>query len=78
MLLAEPANLVHSVLHGGYAPVTAGHPRPFGMPPFGMSLSNTEIAAVLTYLRQDLQAHAQRAGEVTLQHIHRIRPDGGR
>lgn len=49
--LASPANLVQMVLGGGYAPATAGHARPFGMPPFVLVLSDTELAAVLTHLR---------------------------
>ncbi len=49
--LANPANLVHTVRNGGFAPATAGHPRPFGMPPFVLVLGDTDIAAVLTYIR---------------------------
>ena len=45
------ANLVQVVLHGGFAPATAGNPRPYGMPPFVLALSHREIAAVLTYVR---------------------------
>jgi mono/diheme cytochrome c family protein len=46
-----PANAVRAVLLGGFAPATAGNPRPFGMPPFASSLSSDEVAAVLTYIR---------------------------
>lgn len=46
-----PANLLQSVLYGGYAPSTPSHPRPFGMPPFAMALDNGELADVLSYLR---------------------------
>lgn len=49
--LTSPANLVQTVLNGGFAPSTAGHPRPFGMPPFMFTLSDEEVAAVLTHLR---------------------------
>lgn len=49
--LASPANLVQTVLHGGFAPATAGHPEPFGMPPFVLRLNDGELAAVLTHLR---------------------------
>jgi mono/diheme cytochrome c family protein len=45
------ANVVRMVLAGGYPPSTAGNPRPFGMPPFVHVLSDTEIAAVATYIR---------------------------
>jgi mono/diheme cytochrome c family protein len=43
--------VVRMVLAGGYPPSTAGNPRPFGMPPFVHVLSDTEIAAVATYIR---------------------------
>ena len=44
-------NLVRTVLAGGYAPSTAGNPRPFGMPPFVHVLSDEDIAAVVSYIR---------------------------
>jgi mono/diheme cytochrome c family protein len=46
-----PANLIRSVLSGGYAPATAGNPRPYGMPPFSHVLNDADIAAVLSYIR---------------------------
>ncbi len=49
--LSTPANLVHVVLEGGFAPATAGNPRPFGMPPFATELSDEQLAQVLTHLR---------------------------
>ena len=51
VLQGVPANLVQAVLHGGFGPTTAGHPRPFGMPPFVLELSGEEIADLLTYVR---------------------------
>lgn len=45
-------NVVKVITHGGFAPATAGNPRPFGMPPFGQVLKEDEIAAVTTYIRQ--------------------------
>jgi mono/diheme cytochrome c family protein len=45
------ANLVRIILAGGYAPSTAGNPRPFGMPPFVHVLNDEEIAVVTTYIR---------------------------
>ena len=48
----SPANLVQTVLHGGFAPATTGNPRPYGMPPFQQTMDDTEIAAVLTYIRR--------------------------
>lgn len=52
VLLASPVNLVQVVLHGGFAPATQGNPRPYGMPPFAHTLSEREVADVLTFLRQ--------------------------
>ena len=49
--LRTPANLVHVVLEGGFAPATAGNPRPFGMPPFATELSDEPLAQVLTHIR---------------------------
>lgn len=47
----SPANLVRMVLAGGFAPSTAGNPRPYGMPPFAMLFSNDDTAAVVSYIR---------------------------
>jgi mono/diheme cytochrome c family protein len=44
-------NAIRMVLHGGYAPSTVGNPRPYGMPPFAQTMSDEEVAAVLTYVR---------------------------
>ena len=49
--LASSVNLVQVVRRGGFAPATAGNPRPYSMPPLGDSMSDTDIAAVLTYIR---------------------------
>ncbi|MFL6628205.1 MAG: c-type cytochrome [Vitreoscilla sp.] len=51
VLLESPANLIHIVVNGGFPPTTAGNPRPFGMPPFGPSLKDEEIAVLATYVR---------------------------
>ncbi len=50
--LAAPQNTVLAILHGGFAPVTAGNPRPAGMPPFAQTLSEAEVAAVASFVRQ--------------------------
>jgi mono/diheme cytochrome c family protein len=47
----QSANLVRVIISGGFPPTTPGNPRPYGMPPFGQSLSDAEIAAVATYVR---------------------------
>ena len=49
--LMNSTNLVRILLAGGYAPSTAGNPRPFGMPPFVHVLNDEDIAAVTTYIR---------------------------
>ena len=50
------------MLHGGFGPATAGRPRPYGMPPFTLTLNDTEIAAVISHIRN---AWGQHAPEVT-------------
>jgi mono/diheme cytochrome c family protein len=52
IVMASPTNIIQVILHGGFAPATAGHPRPFGMPPFAQLLSDEEVAMVATHLRQ--------------------------
>ena len=49
--MASSVNPVRMVLNGGYPPGTVGNPRPYGMPPFAQSLSDDEVAAVVTYVR---------------------------
>jgi len=44
-------NLVLTVLQGGYGPSTQGRPQPHGMPPFQLTLSDAELASVLSYIR---------------------------
>lgn len=47
----SPANVVKTILYGGFGAATAGHPQPFGMPPFVQVLSDSDVAAVATHLR---------------------------
>ena len=49
--MEPPVNLIRVIVHGGFAPATRGNPRPFGMPPFGLALSDEEIAALASHLR---------------------------
>ena len=51
VLLETPANFIHIVVNGGFPPTTAGNPRPYGMPPFGPSLKDEEIAVLATWVR---------------------------
>ena len=49
----DPAtNLIRVIQEGGFGPATEGHPRPFGMPPFGHLLQAQEVAAVATFVRR--------------------------
>lgn len=51
LTLDNPLNPIRMVLNGGYPPSTQGNPRPYGMPPFAHELDDTEVAAVVSYLR---------------------------
>jgi mono/diheme cytochrome c family protein len=68
--MASTDNLVQIILNGGYAPATAGNPRPFGMPPFMLVLSDTEVASLLTFLRS---AWGNQASQVTSFDVNRSR-----
>ena len=60
--LDNTQNLLQIVLHGGFGPATEGRPRPFGMPPYALVLSDAEIASVLSHIRT---AWGNRAPEVS-------------
>jgi mono/diheme cytochrome c family protein len=49
--MSSSVNPIRMVLNGGFPPGTAGNPQPYGMPPFAQSLSDDEVAAVVTYIR---------------------------
>jgi len=49
--MPSAVNPIRMILFGGYSPGTAGNPRPFGMPPYSLTLSDEEIAEVLDYVR---------------------------
>ena len=68
--MPNTTNLVRILLAGGYAPSTAGNPRPFGMPPFVHVLDDTDIAAVTTYIRN---AWGNQAEAVTAADVVRVR-----
>lgn len=44
-------NPIRIVLNGGFPPGTQRNPEPYGMPPFGQQLNDTDAAAVVTYIR---------------------------
>lgn len=67
-VVMDPAiNLVQVIAHGGFAPTTAGNPRPYGMPPYGLVFSHADIAAVLTYLRSSWGHHAEPVSPLQVQ-----------
>ncbi|WP_300088815.1 cytochrome c [uncultured Nitrosomonas sp.] len=49
--MTSPLNTIRSVLYGGFPPVTAGNPRPYGMPPFQHIIRDNEVAWVVSYIR---------------------------
>lgn len=66
----SPVNTVQAILSGGFGPATAAHPRPYGMPPYRSQLSDAEVAAVASFIRQ---SWGNRAGEVTALDVARLR-----
>jgi mono/diheme cytochrome c family protein len=58
-VLSSTVNPVRMVLFGGYSPGTHGNPRPFGMPPYSLTLSDEEIAEILIYVRSSWGNHAK-------------------
>ena len=64
LTMRSASNVVRVVVEGGFAPTTAGNPRPFGMPPFGQSLNNAEVADVVTYVRNAWGNHAGPTSEL--------------
>lgn len=49
--MMSAVNPIRMILFGGYSPGTAGNPRPFGMPPYSLTLTDQQIADVLNYVR---------------------------
>ena len=47
----DPSSLIHVVITGAQAAATASHPTAPTMPSFGFRLSDEQIAAVVTYVR---------------------------
>ncbi|SAL45677.1 cytochrome c, class I [Caballeronia humi] len=63
-------NPIRMVLNGGYAPGTFKNPKPYGMPPFAQSLSDVEVAAVVTYIRT---AWGNHGAPVTVKEVNELR-----
>lgn len=66
---SSPANLVQSVLNGGFGPSTHGHPRPYGMPPFMLELSDRELSDLLSYVRSEWGNQAAPVSELDVQKL---------
>jgi mono/diheme cytochrome c family protein len=49
--MTSAVNPIRMVLNGGYPPGTRKNPMPFGMPPFAQTLTDAQVAAVVTYIR---------------------------
>lgn len=67
--LARADNAVQAILNGGFAPATAGHPQPFGMPPFRTLLSDEDIAAVASFIRQSWGNQASAVSALDVQRV---------
>ena len=67
--MSSTENLVQMVLAGGYPPATAGNPRPFGMPPFVLVLDDSEVAAVITHIRNSWGNQASATTPLQVQRV---------
>ncbi|HWU77298.1 MAG TPA: cytochrome c [Rhodanobacter sp.] len=63
-------NAIRSVLLGGFPPVTTGNPEPYSMPPFARQLTDDDIAAVVSYIRQ---SWSNRASSVSTEQVGKLR-----
>lgn len=70
VLSGSAVNTMQAILSGGFSPATAGNPQPYGMPPFRTILSDTEVAAVASFIRQ---SWGNRAGPVSPLDVQRVR-----
>jgi mono/diheme cytochrome c family protein len=70
--VTEPlgVNAIRIVLLGGFAPATLHNPRPYSMPPFAQRLSDNDVAAVVTFIRQ---AWTNKAGAVSEENVRTYR-----
>jgi mono/diheme cytochrome c family protein len=68
--MTSAVNPIRMVLNGGYPPGTRRNPMPYGMPPFAHSLSDTDIAAVVTYIRT---AWGNRGAPVSVREVNELR-----
>ena len=57
--MKSAVNPIRMVLNGGYPPGTQKNPSPYGMPPFAQSLSDDQVAAVVTFIRTSWGNHGE-------------------
>jgi len=69
VLQTTPLNLVQTVLYGGFGPSTAGNPRPFGMPPYVLALSEQELGDLLSFIRMAWGNRAPPVSALDVQHL---------
>lgn len=68
--MESAVNGIRMVLNGGYPPATEKNPMPHGMPPFAVTLSDDEVAAVVSYIRT---AWGNRGTPVTAAEANKLR-----
>ncbi len=68
--MESAVNPIRMVLNGGIPPGTSGNPFPYGMPPFAQLLSDDDVAAVVTYIRQ---AWGNRGSPISPQQANELR-----
>jgi len=70
VLADDPTSVIRLLLAGSELPSTALRPSNLGMPGFAERLSDTEIAQLATFIRQDF---GNKAGEVTADQARKVR-----
>jgi mono/diheme cytochrome c family protein len=62
-------NAVQAILSGGFSPATAAVPQPYGMPPFRTLLTDAELAAVASFVRQSWGNKASAVSPLDVQRL---------
>jgi mono/diheme cytochrome c family protein len=75
LTMATAVNPIRLVINGGYSPGTAGNPRPYGMPPFRGTLSDDEVAAVVSFIRNSWGNHAGLVSSIEVSRYQAVPPD---
>ena len=65
----QVSNLVELTLRGGFAPTTEKNPRPYGMPPFMLTLSDQDVADVLSHIRNSWGNRAPAVSELDVKQV---------